>query len=45
MDLTVRDEQGEVIDPDAIGAVQLFRDHRNTVQRNAEKQESENKCV
>lgn len=35
LDLTVRDDEGEVIESETIGAIELFRDHRHTVERSA----------
>ena len=37
MDLTIRDDEGGVINPESIGAIELFRNHRSTVERNAQK--------
>ncbi|KAF6017550.1 mbc [Bugula neritina] len=37
LDLTVRDEDGEVINSECIGAIELFRQHRTTLERNAQR--------
>ena len=34
----MRDEESEVINTESVGAIELFRVHRNTVQRNAKRQ-------
>ena len=33
----MRDEESEVINTESVGAIELFRVHRNTVQRNAKR--------
>lgn len=37
LDLIVRDEEGEVINSETMGAIELFRNHRSTVERNAQR--------
>lgn len=39
MDLTVRNEEGDIINSDKIGTVELYRDHQCTVERNKQREE------